>query len=203
MKAINTDRTLKGIKELENVLKISFVLIITILAISSCSKSDNDVDDDLSFTQGTMEAKINGELIVFDQAGGIAGSFDLENSCNELFEGISGSMYIETPDQHSIHLRFMPSQGVGTYDTLATYYKGGGTNELAIPYYKRPSFNTCRDVSSDYSEEGEVTITSVENGRYKGTFHFTGWSCDGEKVIITDGKFDVAQESELAIKFCD
>lgn len=196
------DLALKCMKELAIVLRISFVLIISSFVTLGCSISDNN-DDGFSLIPGTMEAKINGELIVFDYAGGAGGSFDLENRCRELFIGISGNMHMETPDQHQIILNLMPSQGVGTYDKGSTYYGGGGRYQLATAYYQQPYLNACLDAPTDNDGDGEVTITSVDNGRYKGTFHFTAWSCDGEKVVITDGKFDVPKESELATTFCN
>ena len=201
MKSIKMNLGLYYIEELKNVLKIGFVLIISAIVTLGCSRIDYVPDFD--FIQGTMETKINGELIVFDYAGGSPGSFDLEYSCNELDIGIEGSMDMETPDKHSIGLDLMPSQGVGTYDNGATYYAGGSRYELATAYYKRPHLNACLDAQTDYKEEGEVTITSVDNGRYKGTFHFTAWSCDGEKVVITNGKFDVPTESELPGRICN
>ncbi len=59
---------------------IIFLLFLSLLFFS-CSKNDNDNQDRF---EGTMEAKINGELIIFERATG-DGSFNMTEDCIEDF----------------------------------------------------------------------------------------------------------------------
>ena len=67
------DLALKCMKELAIVLRISFVLIISSFVTLGCSISDNN-DDGFSLIPGTMEAKINGELIEGEKTRNVRGS---------------------------------------------------------------------------------------------------------------------------------
>jgi len=165
------------------------LLLITVL-VFACSKSD---DSDDSFA-GTMEATINGELVVFDYASG-AGHFDLDNSCIEPFYRIIGGTDDEINDGHAILFDFdAVHQGVGTYNTYATYIRYIGPYNNGFNYTVYSSERYCEEDQTDYMEEGEVTITSTDNNRYQGTFRFNlSYGCGEDVVVITDGKFDISQ----------
>ena len=170
-------------------MKTITFLLFTVLLLA-CSKSD---DSDDSFT-GTMEAIINGELVVFDYAHG-NGHFDLDNSCIEPFGSITGSTEDQITDGHSISFHFDAlHQGVGTYNTLASYIRRSGPYNNGFNYTVYSSERYCEEDQTYYMEEGEVTITSTDNDRYKGTFRFNlSYGCGDDVVVITDGKFDISQ----------
>ena len=94
------------------------IVLLSILLFASCSSSD-DVDDRFI---GTMEAKINGERVVFYDAWG-DGHYNLDLQCIEPFQRIFGTWEGNTPNGHRIVLNFSPSQGLGTYNPVASYSK--------------------------------------------------------------------------------
>ena len=178
-----------------------FVLAFCLLACIYCSK---DVDNEEVTFRGTMEAKINGELIIFDWASGDA-YFDLDNSCYKPFHAIQGVRGFEAfspsdydkapPDGQSIHFRFDPFFGLGTYNsgasTVMMYDNWDGHSNKNIKSYSQWYFDS--ETQTEYIEEGFVTIISIENGRIKGTFYFTAVNTMNreEKIFITDGKFEI------------
>ena len=181
---------------MKTTLLIRSTLILCIAICLGCSK---DSIDDERF-KGTMQAKVNGELIVFERASGY-GFFDLENSCNRNFHQITGGMEFRASDGHTIYLSFNPSQGIGTYNLFGQYhtwigeYSDFGTNGI---FYHQNYF--VSETQTHHEEIGSVTITSVENDRYKGTFYFTA-VYNGEDyyglpnvVNITEGKFEILAE---------
>jgi hypothetical protein len=178
---------------------INTVLVFFLfLTICSCSKSDDDNQD---LFEGTMEARINGELYIFDRASGQA-SFDLDNGCFKDFHAVTGSIGFDgiSSEGHSIILYFKPSMGLGSYQPYGrymTYKDWNPSNTLITQGYNQDHF--CVETQTHQIEDGLVTITSTSNGRYKGSFYFTG--CDGccnETVIISEGKFDIAQKLPLS-----
>ena len=181
---------------MKTILKFKHVIIFCLLICFGCSK---DSLDNERFS-GTMQAKINGELIVFESASGY-GFFDLANSCSRNFHQIIGSMEYRTSDGHTIYLNFNPSQGIGTYNLYGEYhtwigeYSNYGYNGI---FYHQNYF--VAETQTHHKEIGSVTITSVENDRYKGTFYFNA-VYNGEDyhglpniVNITEGKFEILAE---------
>ncbi|MEH6538089.1 MAG: hypothetical protein V7719_16935 [Psychroserpens sp.] len=172
-----------------------FLFLFSLLFLLGCSKDDDNVRE-----FGTMEARINGELVIFANASGY-GFFDLENSCSKNFHQVIGGMEFRASDGHTIYLNFRPSQGIGTYKSNGQYhtwvgeYSDFGTNGI---FYSQNYF--VGETQTHHEEIGFVTVTSVENNRYKGTFYFTA-VYNGEDyydlpevVNITEGKFDILAE---------
>ena len=163
---------------------------------------------------GTMEAKINGKLVVFENTYG-SGSFNLEKGCYENFDEISGVNgfqsfsprdYDKAPQEGQVlTLNFNPSMGLETYKmgegiyNVSAHY--GYYENWTPPDYLNPTYynqsHYCNDIAGIYSEEGSITILSTDNNRYKGTFYFTAINIDSceEIVVITEGKFEIGQES--------
>jgi len=170
---------------MKTIMGHRFVFLFCILFLLCCSK-----DDDYVRESGTMEARINGKLVIFDSASGY-GFFDLDNHCNRNFHQIIGGMEFRASDGHTIYLDFRPSQGIGTYKIFGRYHTWVG------------EYSDYGDNGIFYSQNeeiGSVTITSVENDRYKGTFYFTA-VYNGEDyyglpnvVNVTEGKFDILSE---------
>ena len=158
------------------------ITIIYVMSFMNCSK-DSISEEPFS---GTMQAKINGELVVFDTAYGNS-FFDLERSCYEKFHKLFGSMENKEGVGHSINLGFSPSQGVGEYSLNAQYTIWTG------PYYDRN--NSVGYGFNHLCNEGMVTITSTSNNRYKGVFNFVVKDNEcNDTIIVTDGEFEIGQE---------
>lgn len=127
--------------------------------------------------------------------------------CVMPFHRIFGMWEEKVPNGHRITLNFFPSQGVGTYDLVASYTKW---EEYVEPLwynsatYYQYHFNIA--TQTQIEEVGFVTITSTENNRYKGTFYFTAVNENGtadrlgfpEKFVITDGKFEIPQRLHVS-----
>ena len=77
-----------------------FLFLFSLLFLLGCSKDDDNVRE-----FGTMEARINGELVNFANASGY-GFFDLENSCSKNFHQVIGGMEFRASDGHTIYLNF-------------------------------------------------------------------------------------------------
>lgn len=178
---------------------IIFLLFLSLLFFS-CSKNDNDNQDRF---EGTMEAKINGELIIFERATG-DGSFNMTEDCIEDFHMVRGAIGFDnsSPEGHLINLYFRPSQGLGIYQPNATYitYSDWYDQSVTLISTGYNQYHFCVETQTHTLEEGSVTITSTENERYKGTFYFTAVrSCDAT-VVITEGKFEIPQKLKMS---CD
>ncbi len=192
---------------MKTTLLIRSVIIFCLITCFSCSK---DSVDEERFT-GTMQAKINGELIVFESASGY-GFFDLGKRCSDPFHQISGvngfgafspGDYANAPpDGQLIILNFHPSDGVGTHNLSGEYLTYSDwippINKNIESYYQ---YHFCSETQTHHVEEGSVTITSTANNRYKGTFHFTAtYGCGDNIVVITEGIFEINQKNPLT---CD
>lgn len=194
-------------------IKINHTVItfIILLLLFGCSK---DSMEEERFKE-SMQAKVNGRLIVFERAYG-SGSFNLDKSCWENFHEISGvngfqafspSDYDKAPPNGQvITLNFIPSMGVGAYKmglgiyNVSAHY--GYYENWTPPDYLNPTYyyqsHYCNDNTSEiYGEEGSITILSTDNNRYKGTFYFTAINTDNyeEIVEVTEGKFEIGNES--------
>lgn len=186
-----------------NHIKIALI-IISFFTFFSCSK---DSSDENRF-EGTMEAKINGELVTFHSAWG-DGSYNLDEGCIEPFYRVFGTWEEQVANGHTVILNFYPSQGLGTYNPVASYSKW---EEFIEPlwYNSATYYQNHFDVETQthFEEVGEVTITSTANNRYKGTFYFTAVNENGDAIrlgfpeifVITDGKFEIPQRVPLS---CD
>ena len=182
-----------------NIILLMFLL----LTVVSCSKSDDDSHDRF---EGTMEAKVNGELVKFYSAWG-DGSLDMQNKCLRPYHRIFGDWEARTSNGHRIVLNFYPSQGIGTYNPVATYTKWEEYKEPLS--YNSATYNQHHfdvETQTHYEEDGVVTITSTGNNRYIGTFYFTAVNENGdairlgfpEEVTITEGKFEILKEGNNA-----
>lgn len=181
---------------MKKILLLLTVLLLVFL-FTTCSKKEDD--EKIKF-QGTMEAKVNGKLVIFEHASGY-GFYDLDNHCYKNFHQITGGMEFRASNGHTIYLNFKPSHGIGIYNPNGEYHTWLGNysdyGDNGIFYHQ----NYFVSETQTHSEEiGSVTITSMENDRYKGTFYFTA-VYNGEDyyslpniVNITEGKFEILAE---------
>ena len=173
--------------------KLLLVLLLSLFFVD-CSKSDDDSQDRF---EGTMEAKINGELIIFERAHG-DGSFNMAEDCIEDFHMVKGVIGFDnsSPEGHLINLYFRPSQGLGTYQPNATYltYSNWVDQSVTLISTGYHQYHFCVETQTHTLEEGSVTITSTENDRYKGTFYFTAVRRCDKMVVVSEGKFEIPQK---------
>jgi len=173
-------------------------LIFCLLTFFCCSKDSLEEDP----YQGTMEAKINGELVIFDRAMG-EGSIYFPQDCMGSINKIIREVYTEEISNgekvvsgHLIFLYLDTSLGTGTYNPHALYIRKLTSYKMA-GYYQFHINSEHQTIE----EEGEVKITSTANNRFKGTFRFTAVNenLDSETlglpniVVVTEGKFDIPQ----------
>ena len=176
---------------MKTTLIIRNIIIFCLITCFSCSK---DSIDEERF-KGTMQAKVNGELIVFEGSAGY-GFFDLDKGCSDPFHQITGDWEFNAPDGHIIVLNFHPSDGIGTHNLNGTYltWEGEYNNGNNIIGYNQYHF--CSETQTHHMEEGSVTIISTANNKYKGTFHFTATDgCGDNIVVITEGIFEINQKN--------
>ncbi len=174
-------------------MKYSF-LLSTLFFFILFGCSNNSSDNEETF-EGYMQAKINGELVLFPQIIGV-GHWNSDLGCIEPYHEIYGVKGVMQPDGVSIHLHFSPSQGVGTYNPKAYYQTW---TDYANSRYNQIHY--CPDDDTQYEEAGSVTITSTDNNRYKGIFNFTASDECGDTVfLITEGEFEIDQK---VVNSCD
>lgn len=149
---------------MKKILLLLSVFLLLFLFIT-CSK-----DDDAKIT--TMQAKVDGSLIVFDSI--VYLSKDLEGT---LF-GIEGYK----KGHVGIKLLFPIAKGVKKkYPFLA--YSGNYENEGWLFYGYHNQYK---------STNGSVIITEATGNRFKGTFSFTAKNYSlGESKVISDGFFEI------------
>ena len=147
----------------------------------SCSKDSVDEEQ----IKGTMQAEINGELIIFDSVAGER-SLDLNTGWSPIHT-VRGSIGFilnnggyTAPNGYIISLYMQPSNGATNYNPHATV--------LIKVNYNKTGYQQLGD-------KGSVAIISRENNKYKGTFFFTAYNNrDSTDILrITKGKFEINQ----------
>ena len=148
-----------------------------------------------------MQAKINGELVVFDSAFG-TGYFVDHLKCYQIYS-IMGISDFDESYGHSIQLNFDPSNGLEVSFNPLAYYEtfigDKSIRENTISYDQLYWAYDSEGRLVPFDLEGSITITSNSNSIYKGTFHFNAAIVRSafenslpEKVEVTDGEFEIS-----------
>ncbi|KAF0236425.1 MAG: hypothetical protein FD181_2734 [Prolixibacteraceae bacterium] len=137
---------------------------------------------------GTMDARINDNLIIFDEAYGN----------RRLGEDLkwSGILYIVGMTKmdvsgYEIQIDFPlnPTKGI-TYHTSCMFRTWIGN----YYDYKQTAYITKSTNSNNSEYTSTITFTSLENQRYKGTFSFTAnlvTDNQHDSVVVTNGNFEI------------
>ena len=173
-------------------MKKVFYLIVFSLFVFGCTK-----DDEYDEISNMMQARINGELVIFDEIhpdGPI--SFEYNKSCVKHIDHVHGGLYLGRDSiGHSITIYVPIYKGIVTYNANALYLRHN-RKHLYSPHYDWAGYYQNYP-GTDVRLEGEVTITSIANDRGEGTFYFTSVNCNGraeqlgfqDKMVVTEGKF--------------
>jgi len=160
------------------------ICILSVGIFISCSILKEDEDN----FKGTMQAQINGELIIFDEAYGdrILGE-DLEWSGIHYIVGktdlkVSGyEIQIDFPQNPMKGITYHPSCMYRPW--IGNYYD-----------YNQTAYITKAVNSENSAFKSTLSFISVENNRYKGTFSFTAFIVNEnlkDSIDITDGQFEI------------
>lgn len=168
-------------------------ILIVLLACSKDSDSDFnwEYEEDPS-SSGYMEAKVNGELKVWEGAVPFichdCGCFNMVHSAvPNATEMVT--IVFDMPEGYECG-EFEASYSIGEGENLI-YYGSKGICDDDDPL--TPAY-TCHDVS--------ITINHVRGNLYSGTFSFTASrNCGEEVVLITDGKFEIESTSPMCDYF--
>lgn len=155
----------------------------------SCSKPNGDDD----YFKGTMQARINGELIIFDEAYG-----DRRLGWDGIWSGINNIVGItdRKVSGYEIQIVFPLNQMKGVLYHPSCMYRpwiGDYYN------YNQTAYITKAINSANAEFSGTLTFSSVENNRYKGTFSFTGFISDPilkDSIVVTEGKFEIDSDGK-------
>ncbi len=171
-------------------MKHKFLTRLIILFYCGLFTSCGFLDEDDKYFNGTMQARVNDELILFDQAYGeriltwdwewtdiqfIVGETDMNKSGAEI----------------KISFSFVPITGT-TFHPSCTYITWTGNyndNNLNAYYTKR-----MPETSQGTQFSSSIVLTSVTNNRYEGTFSFTAYDNEQyptDSVVVTNGKFEI------------
>jgi hypothetical protein len=149
--------------------KITILLVICILAVAACKKSDNTTTPDPVYPAG-MHAKINGNTWTPEyvnkvtSSGGGHYSIQIDGTDSATHETIS----ILLPD----------FSGRGVHNLSATSYDKA--------YYSLDTGSFTAPVQVN-ATSGQINVTSINDTSVGGTFYFTA----GSKTI-TEGTFNVS-----------
>jgi len=166
-----------------------FLIVFCVGMITGCGV--NDEDDD--YYSGTMQARVNDELIIFDEAyGDRVLTWDWEWTD---IQSIIGKKETNTSGA-TIYITFSFIPVTGTTFHPSCYYSAwNGSQDIdhTNVYYTK-SMNTS------YSEfSSTVTITSVANNRYKGTFSFKAYDDTenpADSVVVINGEFEIDSDGK-------
>jgi len=169
----------------------NLLFVCCFLTYASCEFAGEDED----FFNGTMQAKVNEEVIIFDEA---YGDLSLSWETGE-WSGINHIIGITDMDvsgsEIQIDFSFNPVTGK-TYHPSCMYRTWIGK------YY---DYNNIRAYLTErMNPEGSefsstLTFTSVTNNRYKGIFSFTAIIVSNnltDSVVISNGKFEIASSGK-------
>ncbi|GAP69556.1 hypothetical protein BA6E_1216 [Bacteroidales bacterium 6E] len=170
---------------MHNRILFKLMFIFFLLVLAGCSKL-NEEDD---YFKGTMQARINGELVIFDEAYG-----DRRLSWEDFtWSGI-------------INIVGLTDQRVSGYEIQIGFPNNPSTGILYHPHcmyrpwignyheYRQTAYITKSEDAGNQYSSSTLTFTSVDNKKYTGTFSFTAYIVDSllkDSVVVTEGKFEI------------
>lgn len=154
----------------------SYMLVIVAVLFNSCSK--DSIEDDDASSYGTMQAKINGSLIILKPLMPV-----LEINNNGIV-----SVY-GYKDEKGISISFPDTIGNYSFESadISAKFTVGDPFDIF-------DINNDGPVIDFYAMEGSVNITEINIERVIGTFNFIGKSFGGETRTVTNGEFNISRE---------
>lgn len=172
-------------KKYRSYFKFKLLMICCFSIIISCGILDEEDD---SFN-GTMQAKVNDELISFDDVYGdrILGDDMTWSGITKL---VGKTDITVSGDEIQIDFPFNPAEG-STYHPHCMYRTWVGK----YYDYNQTAYIT-KATNSEYTEfKSSVTFTSITDKSYEGTFSFMAYIVDEnlkDSIVVKDGKFEIA-----------
>lgn len=168
-----------------------FVMTMSLVSLSSCSKSDDDGGSGGNASSGTLTAKVNGTSFE---------SMEISSSATVTNGGQSLIIIASNSDGNAFAFTVLGFDGVGTYQI------GGGVNILNSGSYtetdvdlNNPQNSTTEVWQAPYDDTvaGEIKISEVTDDKVKGTFSFTCKNVNGDQSVktISNGSFNLNKQS--------
>lgn len=151
----------------------------------SCGILNQDEDN----LKGTMQAKINGKLIIFNEAYGDR-ILEEDWTWSEILEIVGKTDLNDSGYEIQIGFPFNPIKG-NIYHPFCMYRPWIGN----YYNYNNPTAYLTKRMNPEGLEfSSTVIFTSIANNRYIGTFSFTAYIVSenlNDSIVVTDGKFEI------------
>jgi len=166
-------------------LKNLILVLLVSLAVTACSKKDDDGGDGGTAGSGEVTAKVDGSSFSSLE---IASTASISSGGNTVVT-LQGS----DASGKGIIIIINPFDGVGTYEigdssvfTLATYVEANASNPQNSQTWSAPY--------EDSGVVGEINVSEKTDTNIKGTFNFKAKNVNGDQSIknITNGSFNLS-----------
>ena len=170
-----------------------FVMIGSLITLTSCSNSDDSGGGDGGASSGTISAKVDGANFQ---------SMEISSSATIVSAGGNSNLIIigSNSDGNAFSFTVFGYTGAGTYkltgaDILIT--NTGSYTETDVDL-NNPLNSTTEIWQAPYdnTEVGEVVVTEETDTMVKGNFHFNCKNVNGDNSVknITDGGFNLNKQ---------
>ncbi|MCF0056478.1 DUF6252 family protein [Dyadobacter sp. CY356] len=166
--------------------------LVTVLLLWSCDKGP-DLTPTTQEGKNTFSCKVNGKVWIPD---GTGDWFGVAKAINGGFAGYGSHnpptihLWTYSKDNSEMHI-FLKTIEVGIHDLNKDTYR---IDRDFFPenygWYRAADGTSC---ITNRNQRGSVTVTKADtiSGVISGTFEFEGGNSLGQRVKITDGRFDV------------
>jgi len=175
-------------------MKNIFILLYSVLLLSSCKKSVDALPDATQTGANTFGLKLNGEFWVPQKFAGInspvleafySGTGDLRITANN---------FASEPTETEFEI-FVKNAGAAAVYELNQNTEVYPNASSSYGYYVKRKINPLNEWITNSQYKGNVTITKLDltNRIVSGTFQFNAGSMDSSAapITVTDGRFDV------------
>lgn len=149
------------------------VLLVTGLVFTSCKKDNNEESGGSVPSNGSLTLKHGGQ------------SWSATLSVQAV--NTNGVVNITGSDSNANQGAVVVYQASGP----GTYTIGPAGNAGNLGRWTEGLGQTDTYVANQVIGSGEVTFTELDATKAKGTFHFEGFNTDQNKVVVTEGSFNV------------
>jgi len=164
------------------------VMTMSLVTLSSCSKSDDDGGGGGNAASGTLVAKVDGTSY---QSMEISSSATLANDGQNLIIIASNS------DGNAFAMTIFGYTGTGTYEFTGANITVTNTAAYTEVDVSNPTAPEIWQAPYDATLVGTISISEETDTKVKGTFEFTCKNVNGDQSIknITEGSFDLSKQT--------
>ena len=181
---------------IKTAMKNILVVLASLLILSGCKKSIDELPEATQSGANTFGLKLNGQFWVPQTFAGINAPILKAQltgpNVNDLL--ITAQNFASEPLESQFNIYIKNVTGPGTYQLNQNtgFYPNVSAS---YAYYVRRKINPLNEWITDAQHTGTVTITKwdLENDIISGTFEFRAGSMDNSEdpITVTEGRFDV------------